>query len=113
MVECERHGPSFGSPCCDHVAVAIEKGLPLATRVFVDKLRDPHQLCPACVKPVEAWLSEYRRGAQSTLEPDYSMSSSCTECVRDWYSATGLGNLSITVQRAREDRLKIEQERRA
>jgi hypothetical protein len=113
MVECDRHGLSFGSRCCGHVAVAIDEGLPLAARVFVDGMTDPHQLCPACVEPVETWLSEYRRGAQSMLEPDYSMNGRCVECMLEWYSATGLGDLSIAVKRAREDRLKIEQERGA
>lgn len=110
-MECERHGLSFISRCCAHVAVAVDEGLPLGVGVFVDRMTDVHHLCAACVAPVETWLSEYRRGAPPTLEPDYSRDAMCGECLREWYRANGLGDLSIAVQKAREDRLKIEQER--
>ncbi len=111
MVECDRHGLSFISRCCDHVSAAIDEALPLAARAFMDTLTDVHHLCPRCAEPVEAWLSAHRRGASPTPEPDYSTSGSCAECLREWYRTTGLGNLSLAVQRAREDRRKIEHER--
>ena len=110
MVECDRHGFSFGSRCCGHVAAAIDEALPLAAKAFMDTMTDVHHLCPRCVEPVEAWLSAYRQRAAPTPEPDYSMSGRCVECLREWYRATGLGDLSTAVRRAREDRLKIEQE---
>lgn len=113
MIECDRHGLKFISRCCDHVAAAIDEDRPLAAKVFVDAMTDVHHLCPKCVEPVETWLSEYRRGASPTFEPYYSMDGMCGECMREWYRAAGLGDLSIAVRRAREARLKIEQERGA
>jgi hypothetical protein len=113
MVECDRHGLSFGSRCCEHVAAAIDEALPLAAGARVDRMTDIHYLCPRCVETVEAWLSAYRRGAALELEPDYSMTGRCFNCIEEWWLASGLGDLSIAVRRAREDRLKIEQERGA
>ncbi|NBC42824.1 hypothetical protein [Corallococcus exiguus] len=90
--------------------MAIDEYISLAAKVFVDRMTDLHHLCPACVVPVEAWLSAYRLGTQPVPEPDYSMSGSCLECAREWYKDTGLGDLGAAVQKARGERWKIEQE---
>lgn len=107
MFECDRHGLSFIGRCCEHVAAAVDENRPLATKVFMDRLTDVHHLCPECIVPVEMWLSEYLRGASPMLEPYYSMNGMCGNCMREWYVATGLGDLGIAVQRAREVRRTI------
>jgi hypothetical protein len=113
MIECDKHELSFIARCCPHVAASVDSGETLVVHAVADEWNDVHHLCSDCAQRVRPWLEAYRRGEGGLAPLELSDGAQCVECVREWYRLTGLGELSPTVARAREERLMLESERKA
>lgn len=108
MVECEIHGLSFGSECCQHVQDAVLETRERVTAfVVIDGLGDPNYVCAACFALAKAWLDSYASGSAAP-EPAFSETGVCGKCMREWYEETGQGDCSEAVIAARATRADIE-----
>ncbi len=87
------------------------KFLPREVRAFIDRWTDPHHLCLDCSEPASRWLELFRLGSTAiALEPEFSESVVCVECLRDWYRITLGRDLSETTAEARRLRTAVQQD---
>lgn len=101
MARCPDHGLSHVVTCCTHVAQAVAGRTGEPGAVVVDDWVTPSLACARCVLAIRAAgrtpESAQVGFAHALHEP---MVGYCVECVRDWFAATGQGELSEAVASA-------------
>lgn len=94
VILCPTHGRKHITPCCVHVADAVDRGVLEHAHVVLDDWGTPSIVCSPCMQLIHAEVrstSEPRVGVDDALEsPNLPY---CEECLRDWYSATNQGHL--------------------
>jgi hypothetical protein len=107
IIICPDHGRQYITPCCVHIAGAVDAGVLEKAHVVVDDWVSPSIVCTPCERLVSA-------AERSTEEPnvgvDHVLESPslpyCEVCLRDWFLATGQGDLRELIAQVRAPHLK-------
>jgi hypothetical protein len=83
MIKCPTHGPTHITACCPHIGDAVDANRFERARVVIDDLKTHRVLCEQC--------------QTSALD----LEAYCHQDLIEWYAATGQGNLSEAIARAR------------
>lgn len=107
MTRCPTHGLAHMITCCVHVADAVDAGTLEESHVVLDDWVTPSIVCARCKRLVDA---AERNPDEPQIGFDHVLDSPlvpyCHECLRDWFAATGQGDLSEIISRARAPHLK-------
>ena len=103
MIRCPVHGLTHITTCCIHIGEAVDANRFEHATVVVDHSGTAHVLCDRCLPQAEAQL---RAGPSNVpggnfLQLDPPLEPYCHKHLIEWYEATGQGNLSEEIKRAR------------
>jgi hypothetical protein len=106
MIKCPVHGLAHMTTCCEHIADAADAGNHEQAFVVLDDWITASIVCAPCERLIRA----AGRSAEPKIGFDHVLQSPlvpyCFDCLRDWYAATGQGDLSAVIAREREPHLK-------
>jgi hypothetical protein len=119
MMRCDVHGLTYLSPCCEHVADAVDAGRFERAHVELNGWAEPTVVCDGCVEETRA--QDEAAGAADLRGWFFELTSPsvcCGEHLAAWYAATGQGALLPVIRDARvaagiEDVCEVHGENRA
>jgi len=106
MIRCPVHGLTNIMTCCVHVGDAVDENRYEHAQVVIDRSGSHHALCDRCLAQA---LPQLQAPLEDPLEDGYlaldpSVVPYCDQDVKEWYAATGQGDLSQAISRARVER---------
>lgn len=99
MIKCPTHGLTHITTCCTHVGDAVDANRYERAHVVVDGSSTHHVLCGRCLEQAATQIEESSNGGYLVLDPP--LEPYCHRHLIDWYAATGQGDLSEDIARAR------------
>jgi len=103
MIKCPVHGLTHFTTVCTHIGEAVDANRFERAHVFVDNSNTHHVLCDRCLAQAESQLgsSKHESPDGGYLQLDPPLEPYCHQHLIEWYSATGQGDLSQEIARAR------------
>jgi hypothetical protein len=99
MIKCPIHGLTHITTGCIHIGEAVDAKQFERAYVMVDGLNTHHVLCERCLEKAAKQI--HVSPSPSYLELDPPLEPHCHQHFLDWYAATGQGDLSDEIARAR------------
>jgi hypothetical protein len=97
MVQCPIHNLTFIQPCCEHIGHAIDAKRYEHANPLVDTFGAPIVLCDPCFHKAVRQTENEMEWFTFHLELGVEIWPYCSDCLKEWYSSTGQGDLSDAI----------------